>query len=67
MTRTLFLNSGSDAMNDVFLVISEARLGKRIARWVLAGDEDQARQAHLEHYPDEQIVTVRVPRRTPAW
>jgi hypothetical protein len=46
------------AMNDVFVVISEARNGERSARPVLAGDEDQARHAHLEHYPDEQIVTV---------
>jgi hypothetical protein len=66
MTRTLFLDLGSDAMNDVFLVISEARNGKPSARCVLAGDETQARDAHLEHYPDEQIVAVRVPPRTPA-
>jgi hypothetical protein len=65
MTKTLFLDLGSDVMDDVFLVISEARNGKRSARCVLAGDEDQARHAHLEHYPDEQIVTVR-PQRTPA-
>jgi hypothetical protein len=52
-------------MTDIWVVTSEARNGKRSARWVLAGDEDQARHAHLEHYPDEQIVTVR-PQRTPA-
>ena len=52
-------------MTDIWVVISEAFNGKRSARCVLAGDEDQARHAHLEHYPDEQIVTVR-PRRTPA-
>ena len=46
------------ALNDVFLVISEARNGKRSARCVLAGDEDQARHAHLEHYPSEQIVAI---------
>jgi hypothetical protein len=61
MTRTLFLDLGSGAMNDVFLVISEARNGKRSTRCVLAGDENQARQAHLEHYPDERIVTVKLP------
>jgi hypothetical protein len=47
------------AMNDVFLVISEARDRKRSARRVLAGDEDQARHAHLDHYPDEHIVAVK--------
>ena len=46
------------AMNDVFLVISEAQNGTRSARRVLAGDEDQARHAHLEHFPNEQIITV---------
>ena len=66
MTRNLFLDLGSDAMNDVFLAIGEARNGNRSARWVLASDEDQARNAHREHYPDEQIVAVRVPPRTPA-
>jgi len=65
MIRTLFLDLGSEAMNDVFLIISEAPNGKRSAQCVLAGDEDQARHAYLEHYPDEQIVTVRVPLRTP--
>jgi len=50
---------------DVWVVTSEAWNGKRSARTVLAGDGDQARQAHLEHYPDEQIVAVR-PQRTRA-
>ena len=65
MIRTLFFDLGSEAINDVFLVVSKAPNGKRSARCVLAGDEDQARHAYLEHYPDEQIVTVRVPLRTP--
>jgi hypothetical protein len=65
MIRTLLLDLGSEAMNGVFLVISEARNGERSTRCVLAGDEDQARHAHLKHYPDEQIVAVRVPPRTP--
>jgi hypothetical protein len=52
-------------MTDIWVVISEACSGKRSTRCVLAGDEDQARHAHLEHYPDQQIVTVR-PQRTPA-
>jgi hypothetical protein len=51
-------------MTDNWVVTSE-RNGRRNARYVLAGDEDQARHAHLEHYPDEQIVTVR-PQGTPA-
>jgi hypothetical protein len=52
-------------MTDIWVVTSEGCNGRRNARCVLAGDEDQARQAHLEHYPDEQIVTV-WPQRTPA-
>jgi len=58
--------SSRPTINDVFVVISEDSGGRRNARCLLAGDEDQARQAHQEHYPDEQIVTVRVPPRTPA-
>jgi hypothetical protein len=51
-------------MTDTWVVTSVGN-GRRNARCVLAGDEDQARHAHLEHYPDERIVTVR-PQRTPA-
>ena len=50
---------------DVWVVTSERWNGTRFARTVLAGDDDQARHAHLEHYPDEQIVSVR-PHRTQA-
>ena len=46
-------------MTDIWVVTSEGWNGRRNARCVLAGDEDQARHAHLEHYPDEQIVMVR--------
>ena len=45
-------------MTDIWVVTSEGWGGRHNARRVLAGDEDQARHAHLEHYPDEQIVTV---------
>ena len=65
MIRTFFLDLGSEAINGVFPVSSEAPNGKRSARCALDGDDDQARHAHLEHYPDEQNVTVRVPPRTP--
>jgi hypothetical protein len=54
-----------DIVTDIWVVTSQAGSGKRSARRVLAGDEDQARHAHLEHYPDQHIVTVRQ-QRTPA-
>ena len=52
-------------MTDTWVVTSEGWNGRHIARRVLAGDEDQARHAHLEHYPDDQIVMVR-PAANPA-
>jgi hypothetical protein len=46
-------------MNDVFLVIGEARNGKRSARCVLAGDELDARLTHQENHPDDHIIAVK--------
>ena len=56
---------GTNMLTDIWVVTSEGWNGRHNARRVLAGDEDQARHAHLEHYPDEQIVTVR-PQPTSA-
>jgi hypothetical protein len=46
-------------MNDVYLVVSEGWSGGCKSRCVLAGSEDDARQAHAEHYPNDHIVAVK--------
>jgi len=45
-------------MHDVFIVVSEGVDGEHIARTVYAASDDDARQAHQEHYVDETIVEV---------
>ena len=45
-------------MHDVYIVISEGSGGQLIVRTVHAASEDDARQAHQDHYADEPIVEV---------
>ena len=45
-------------MHDIFIVISEGRDGKHIARTFYAADLDDARRTHQEIYADEPLVAV---------
>ncbi len=45
-------------MHDIFVVTSEGSSSGHITRTVIAGSEDDARQTHQEHHPDESIVAV---------
>jgi hypothetical protein len=45
-------------MHDVFIVISEGADGELIARTVIAGSDDDARQTHRETYANDTIVAV---------
>ena len=51
--------SGREDWNDVYIVVSEDHRGNRTTRCVIAGDQDQARQAHTQHHPFDRIIAVK--------
>ena len=51
--------------SDIYVVCYADKRGRDNYRTVIAGDADDARQAHLYHHPGDEIRTVRGPVAEP--